>query len=132
MRFFVVVCPRNLPAVASLHSMMQNYSQPKNHVIQSKNCLELVSKNMSSQFQLLKFPELIFISTQRCQLGTGAPSGWVCLTQCAALSKTLEIVSCLAALSTKTLKNVAFLVAQSTNPWKMKHKEKPPEGKYKK
>ena len=94
-----------------VHSIVQS---TQNHVIQSKIVLELLSNNMSSKFQLKKFPELFFISTQRCQLGTGAPSGWVCLSQCAALSKFLEIVACLVALSTKTLENIACLVALRT------------------
>ena len=47
--------------------------------------------------------------------------------------KTLENVACLVALSTKTLGNVAcFSCTEHKTPWKMKHKEKPPEANLKK
>ena len=45
-----------------------NYSQGQKHVIKLKNFQELFSPNMSSQVQLDNSPELIFISTGRCQL----------------------------------------------------------------
>ena len=44
------------------------YSQGQKYVIQLKNSQELISPNMSSQFQLENSSALIFISTGRCQL----------------------------------------------------------------
>ena len=49
-------------------SGLSNYSQGQKHVIQLKNSQELISPNMSSQFQLENSLELIFISIGRCQL----------------------------------------------------------------
>ena len=46
----------------------QNYSQGQKHVIQLENSQELIFPNMSSQLQLGNSPELVFISTGRCQL----------------------------------------------------------------
>ena len=48
--------------------MFSNYRQGQKHVIQQKNSQELISPNMSSQFQLENSPELIFNSIGRCQL----------------------------------------------------------------
>ena len=45
-----------------------HYSQGQKHVIQLKNSRELISPNLSSQFQLENSPELIFFSIGRCQL----------------------------------------------------------------
>ena len=51
------------------------YSQPKNQVIQVKKNLELISKNMSSQFQLKNPPGIDFYFNSEMSTGTGAPSG---------------------------------------------------------
>ena len=56
------------------------YSQGQKHVIQLKKSQELISPNMSSELQLGNSPELIFISTGRCQLDDfrGSPPGFCC------------------------------------------------------
>ena len=56
------------------------YSQGQKHGIQLKNSQELISPNMSSQFQLENSLELTFISIGRCQLdnfrGTARGLSW--------------------------------------------------------
>ena len=69
------------PARNALHNLLLgNYSEGQRHVIQQNNSQELISPNMSSQLQLGNSPDLIFISTGRCQLDDfrGSPPGFCC------------------------------------------------------